>query len=68
MRWFYSLTLALLLATGVWLSSLIYAYYGNDDRQDIYDSPEKTWKTRIASSLYFITLESMTFGMEHRRF
>jgi secreted trypsin-like serine protease len=34
---FYPLTLALLLAAGVWFSSLTYAYYGNDDRQDIYE-------------------------------
>jgi V8-like Glu-specific endopeptidase len=28
---------ALLLTAGVWFSSLTYAYYGNDDRQDIYE-------------------------------
>ena len=37
MQRFYSLTLALLLTAGVWFSSLTYAYYGNDDRQDIYE-------------------------------
>jgi V8-like Glu-specific endopeptidase len=37
MRRFYPLTLGLLLAAGVWFSSLTYAYYGNDDRQDIYE-------------------------------
>jgi hypothetical protein len=37
MRWFYSLTLALLLTAGVWFSQVTHGYYGNDDRQDIYE-------------------------------
>jgi Trypsin-like peptidase domain len=37
MRHFYSLPLALLLAAGVCFSSLTHAYYGNDDRQEIYE-------------------------------
>jgi hypothetical protein len=37
MRRIYPLTLALLLAAGVWFTSLTHAYYGNDDRQDIYE-------------------------------
>ena len=34
---FYPLTLALLLTAGVWFSSLTHAFYGNDDRLDIYE-------------------------------
>ena len=34
---FYALTLVLLLTAGVWFSSLTHAYYGNDDKQDIYE-------------------------------
>jgi V8-like Glu-specific endopeptidase len=37
MRRFYPLTLALLLTAGVWFSSVTHGYYGNDDRQDIYE-------------------------------
>jgi hypothetical protein len=36
MRWFYSLTLALLLTAGVWFSQVTHGYYGNDDRQDLF--------------------------------
>jgi S1-C subfamily serine protease len=37
MRIFSSLTLALLLTAGVWLSPVTHGYYGTDDRQDIYE-------------------------------
>jgi len=37
MRIFYSLALTLLLAAGVWFSSPTHAYYGNDDRQELYE-------------------------------
>jgi V8-like Glu-specific endopeptidase len=36
MRIFSSLTLALLLVAGVWFIPLTHAYYGNDDRQDLF--------------------------------
>ena len=34
---FYPITLALLITTGVWFSSLTHAYYGKDDRRDVYE-------------------------------
>jgi hypothetical protein len=37
MRRFYSLTLALLLAAGVWFSPITHGYNGNDDRQAIHE-------------------------------
>jgi hypothetical protein len=60
MHRFYALTLVLLLTAGVWFSTVTHGYYGNDDRQDIYELSGEDLEDADSVVALFLLLKSWT--------